>query len=380
MPCTNLILSYGDLSRQSGYRTRVLEELTHLETESRFRPVLMVFDRHPDRLRPGALAETELRLHSRHAYLSFYTDLYQLSRRGKIAMVHAHNLYSAALALSARPLFHYSVILDLHGRIPEEYIALGKGGPISRKLLENLESFAVRNADHLIVVSDQLRDYVGRTYDVSDSRMSTIPMCADAGLFRVDESLRAHTRSKLGLTQKFVCTHLGSVFEWYDPSRIIETFQELRRSIPESHLLLVTERTEEVERHVRGRLEEGSFTVIGVKHSDVPVLLNASDLGLLLLAPSPNIATSSPAKFAEYMNCGIPVVISPDVGDFSALVKRENVGYVKDAEDRPIEEFFTAVQSDRSGYVSRCQQVGKALTWKAHQTIWTHIVSSIDLQ
>ena len=377
MPCTNLVLSYGDLSRQSGYRTRVIEELTHIEMGSRFRPVLMAFDRHFDHLDRDSLPETELKLRSRHAFLSFYADLYRLSRPRKIAMVHAHNLYSAALALSARPFFRYSLVLDLHGRIPEEYISLGKGGSISRKLLEILESIAVRYADHVIVVSDQLREYLSRTYGVPDARISTIPMCADAESFRVDASLRGRARSRLKLEQKFVCTHLGSVFEWYDPSLIIETFQDLRRSIPESHLLLVTERTEEVERHVRSYLEDNAFTVVGVRHSEVPELLNASDLGLVLLARSPNIATSSPAKFAEYMNCGVPVLISPDVGDFSALVKRMNVGYVIKADDRPIEEFFNEVRSDRSAYVSRCQQVGQALTWKAHRTTWNQIVSGI---
>ncbi len=377
MHSTNVVLSYGDLSRQSGYRTRVIEELTHIEMGSQFRPVLMVYDRTPGHLDRGALPDAELRLRSRRGFPSFYADLYRLRTQGEIAMVHAHNLYSAALALSARSFFGYAVVLDLHGRIPEEYVSLGKGGAVSRKLLKALESVTTRHADHVVVVSDQLKDYLSRTYDVPKDRMSTIPMCANSDAFRVDATLRARARSRLKLEQKFVYTHLGSVFEWYDPTHIIETFQQLRRSIPESHLLLVTERTGEVRRHIKKYLEAEEFTVVGVKHSEVPELLNASDLGLVLLASSPNVATSSPAKFAEYLNCGVPVLISPDVGDFSVLVKRTNVGYVMGSGDRSIEAFINDVRSNRSTYASRCQQVGQSLTWQAHRTTWNRIVSNI---
>jgi len=124
----NLVLSFGDLSQQTGYRTRVLGELRHLDMQMDPETFLLVFDRYPKKFQKNAPSGVPFRVHARSGVLRFYSQLARLSRKGPIRVVHAHNLYSTALALSARPFYGYKVLLDYHGRIPEEYVYLGKGG------------------------------------------------------------------------------------------------------------------------------------------------------------------------------------------------------------------------------------------------------------
>src|SRR5215471_15852114 len=116
-PGWNLVLSYGDLSHQTGYRTRVLGELLHLDSAGGLDPFLLLFDRHPEKFEmTGDVAHAAV---PRSEFARFFMEVGVIARKNPIRVVHAHNLYSAALALAARRIYGYRVVLDYHGRIPE---------------------------------------------------------------------------------------------------------------------------------------------------------------------------------------------------------------------------------------------------------------------
>ncbi len=374
---TNVVLSYGDLSHTSGYQTRILGELEFLDCCDGRENTLIVFDRNPDLFSATFSSQVPYKVHPRSAMLRFYPEMARLSRRTRIRAVHAHNLYSAALALSARRLYRYKVILDYHGRIPEEYVYLGKGGEPSRKALEGLERWTVTNADHVVVVSDKLRDYICERYGLPAASISVIPCCADATAFNWDLERRKAQRQSLELNDKFICTHLGSFFEWYEPELLVQLFEQLRSSIPNAHLLVVTGATANVADFLKQRLAPATFSVMSAQHHQVPALLNASDIGFLLLRSSPNIRTSSPAKFSEYLNCGLPVLITPDVGDFSDLVTAHGAGQVVQGGSRLTSTLFSRIQESRAEVAALCLRTGANLTWQAQTDTWKEIQTSL---
>ncbi len=373
----NLVVSYGDLSHQSGYRTRVLGELQFLDRCGEFDPFLLLFDRNTQTFERTYSLDIPYKALHRSEAIRFYAEVGALSRRRRIRLVHAHNLYSAALALSVRRLHGYKVILDYHGRIPEEYVFLGKGSAPSRMVLENLERWAVRKSDHVVVVSNELRKYLTERYQIADSHMTTIPCCADDRNFNWDSERRRVIRSSLDLSNKFVCTHLGSFLHWYDPELLLRVFGSIRKQIDSAHLLVVTTTVQETDHYLSSRLPVDDFTVVAAKHNEVPGLMNASDVGFLLLRPAPNIQTSSPAKFSEYLNCGLPVLISQGVGDFSALVANSRTGaVVSDCggfDFGVIHEIFC----DRQQAADRSITAGRALTWKAQESMWRQMIGRL---
>jgi glycosyltransferase involved in cell wall biosynthesis len=369
----NVVLSYGDLSHTSGYQTRILGELEFLDRSDDRDNTLIVFDRDPELFTATFSSQVPYQVHPRSAMLRFYPEMARLSRRARIRAVHAHNLYSAALALSAKPLYRYKVILDYHGRIPEEYVYLGKGGEPSRKALEGLERWTVTNADHVVVVSDKLRDYVCERYSLPTAKVSVIPCCADGNAFNWNTERRRAQRTSLGLDDKFICTHLGSFFEWYEPELLVHLFEQIRASIPNAHLLVVTGTIANVVEFLQQRLPQTTFTVMSAQHDQVPALLNASDIGFLLLRSSPNIRTSSPAKFSEYLNCGLPVLITSDVGDFSDLVATRGAGQVVQSASKVNSELFSMIQHERSEMAKTCLKAGEHLTWQAQTVTWKEI-------
>jgi glycosyltransferase involved in cell wall biosynthesis len=66
---------------------------------------------------------------------------------------------------------------------------------------------------------------------------------------------------------------------------------------------------------------------------EMPGLLSTGDAGLSLILSAPSKAAASPVKNGEYLACGLPVVTTPRIGDYSDLVLRRAVGVVVDPLD-----------------------------------------------
>jgi glycosyltransferase involved in cell wall biosynthesis len=373
----HVVLSYGDIVRQSGYRTRILGELLEYERNGRLHPCLIVFDREAQRVRELDLGGVPFRAHHRSAPLAYYREVSRLSRQGPIRIVHAHNLYSGALALSARPIYGYKVLLDLHGRIPEEYIALRNGGDVSHWCMNRLERWVVRRADHILPVSYKLKDYLTGQYRLPSSKLTVLPDCADPSAFHWDPALRDSIRRRGGLEGKLVCVHLGSFFVWYDPALILKVFARIRSRIPTAHLLIVTEDSSRARDALSRELPDDVFTVIAAQHRDVPALLTASDVGLLLLRSAPNIEVSSPTKFSEYLNSGLPVLITPKVGDFSAMTANAKIGAIVSEDGEFDVAFLDGVLKSREEVAVRSMVAGRKLTWPAYRNEWMDLIERL---
>jgi glycosyltransferase involved in cell wall biosynthesis len=73
-------------------------------------------------------------------------------------------------------------------------------------------------------------------------------------------------------------------------------------------------------------LTEQHYTIRRSASADVASYLSASDAGLAFIKPCFSKLASSPTKTAEYLACGLPVIINAGVGDSDQLVTRERVG------------------------------------------------------
>lgn len=67
-----------------------------------------------------------------------------------------------------------------------------------------------------------------------------------------------------------------------------------------------------------------------VDHKEVHHELSWADYGILIRDENVTNEVASPVKFAEYLNAGLKVLISPNLGDFSDLVEELDLGYVVD--------------------------------------------------
>ncbi|WP_458628878.1 hypothetical protein [Winogradskyella sp. PC D3.3] len=65
-----------------------------------------------------------------------------------------------------------------------------------------------------------------------------------------------------------------------------------------------------------------------VGHDEVGNYLSIGDYGILIREDNVTNAVASPVKFAEYLNSGLKVLISKNIGDYSSLVEKQDLGSV----------------------------------------------------
>src|SRR6266516_5946870 len=123
-------------------------------------------------------------------------------------------------------------------------------------------------------------------------------------------------------------------------------FAQVLRTRPAAHLLWLTPSKHDRIRSLMAErgIETGNYSVRSVRGRDVPSYLAASDAGLAFIKPCFSKLASSPTKNAEYLACGLPLIINAGIGDSDALVTRERAGaLVRDFNEAEYQKALTTV-------------------------------------
>ncbi|MBI4298409.1 MAG: glycosyltransferase family 4 protein [Chloroflexi bacterium] len=120
----------------------------------------------------------------------------------------------------------------------------------------------------------------------------------------------------LGLKGKFVLGHIGQLREWVDLDTILQAMiyiREVRPDIPLAFLVVGGELELEGARAMAMRMglaDKVAFTGI-VPYDDMPLYINAMDVGIISRKRSSVSDNMFPLKLLEYMACEKPVVSTP---------------------------------------------------------------------
>jgi glycosyltransferase involved in cell wall biosynthesis len=253
-----------------------------------------------------------------------------LVRHNGIEMVHARSHIAATIALALKKRFDLKMIFDVRGLMAEEYVDAGhwRAGGIPYRLTKAMESRAFAAADGIVTLTEKIwpliRDWKGL------SNREVVPCCTDLEVFRYSEEERARVRTELDLHDRFVLVYSGSVGGWYLADKMADLFVELIKMKPNSHFLWLTGGPGKL---IQGLMSErginpGQFSVRTVRPVDVPGYLCAADAGIAFYKPAFSRLATSPVKLAEYLACGLPVIINAGVGDSDDLVADQKLGAV----------------------------------------------------
>ena len=126
--------------------------------------------------------------------------------------------------------------------------------------------------------------------------------------------------------------YMGKVGERYLVGETFEFFKAACERVGPARMLILSGDDPEAFRRIADERGVGRelYEVRHAAHEDVAGWLSAADVGLALIRSVRCERGSSPIKTAEYLAAGLPVVITPGIGDHSALVEREGVGVVVD--------------------------------------------------
>ena len=249
-----------------------------------------------------------------------------LVRRNRIEMVHARSHIPATIALALKRSLGTKMIFDLRGLMAEEYVDAKhwREGSVPYRITKAAERRIFTETDAVVTLTERIwpiiRDWEGlRGRDVQHA---VVPCCVDLSLFRFSEEDRATRRGELRLGEKFTIVYSGSLDGWYLTDKMADFFAAFRRRRPDAHLLWLTNGSHDrVRELMRSRsVPADQFSVLSVPARVVPSYLSAADAGLSFIKRCFSKIASSPTKNAEYLACGLPLIINAGIGDSDALI------------------------------------------------------------
>lgn len=249
---------------------------------------------------------------------------WRLIRTHRIDVVHARAHVPAAIALVLKQLTGVPMVFDIRGLMAEEYVEAGlwRAGGLNFRLVKALERSAVRRADAIVTLTERARALFARDGARPGLPFEVIPCCADLGHFHPDPAWRREVRTRLALATRRVVVYAGTFRRWYDLEAMLDFWQAARLVMPDLCFLALTRDSphEISARLARRSIAPADYRILAVASPDVPWFLSAADFAIALTKPGPSLLAAYPTKIAEYLACGLPIVLSPGIGDADRLV------------------------------------------------------------
>lgn len=246
-------------------------------------------------------------------------SLIRLRRRFPFDVIDAHFGYpEGPAAVLLGKFFKVPVVLTLRGlehRLPDF------------RLRWPQFAFAVREADRVVAVSEDLRK-IALAAGAAPERVRTIPNGVDTSLFSPRD--RAAARRALGLDEKsFYLLTVGSLSERKGAHLVIDALARLAPRLPGLRYLLVGGGGAEGDEREKLRRQAADLGVAdrivfaGPRRRDeLPLWYNAADLFVL-----PSALEGCPNVVIEALACGAPVVATP-VGGIPELLADPETGVI----------------------------------------------------
>ena len=211
-------------------------------------------------------------------------------------------------------------ILEIRDLWPESIVAVGAitNRPVIR-LLEGLELFAYRKADHLVVVTDAFKAHM-MTRGIVSKKVTVIKNGVDFSLYKKPPYGALDLSRELGLEGKFVASYFGTHGMAHHLETILEAAYELREW-KDIVFLLVGDGAER-RRLVTMRDEMKLSNVLMLDQQPkekMPELWSLSSVSLVLLKKSALFKTVIPSKIVESMAMERPVILGVE-GESAELV------------------------------------------------------------
>lgn len=271
-----------------------------------------------------------------NAYL-WAKKISELSKNSDQIVIFSRMLYGKEMVLLKRmlrkPVFF---IYDSRAASVEEnkYNAV-KNSTLSKKQFDMFshisytEFVTCQIADKIFSVSNVLKKYLMINYGIDQKRFFIYPCLSDQRKFYYDESLRKVSRDNLCFSDKNnVYLYAGGLYNAYHSLGEIVSFLNFIAVNDNNARFLLLSRDIIDKNDILQNYPAlvGKFINKTVLNSEMVNYLNAADYGILFRENVPMNNVASPSKFAEYVLCGLPTIISEGIGDYSGICESNGLG------------------------------------------------------
>lgn len=249
----------------------------------------------------------------------------------KPKVIIARSVIASQLALIIKKKKHCpKVVYDGRGAIAAEWKEYGVvDNVILLSNISQLELEVVMNSDFRIGVSNALISFWQKEFGYIENKHVVIP-CTLNSIFENNNFSELDifsARKQLNLSgEDIVFIYSGSIAGWQS-FELLKSFVSPLLSDSKKHKLVFLSK---LDSNITQLINLFPEQVI-CKHltpNQVPYYLIAGDYGLLIREDSVTNQVASPLKFAEYLSCGLQVIISDKLGDYSKLTVQNRWGFL----------------------------------------------------
>jgi glycosyltransferase involved in cell wall biosynthesis len=224
-------------------------------------------------------------------------------------------------------------ILEIRDLWPESIVVVGAitFRPVIR-LLEGLELFAYRKADHIVVVTDAFKAHM-LARGISSKKVTVIKNGVDFSLYKKPPHGAFDLVRELGLEGKFVVSYFGTHGMAHCLQTVLEAAKELREWKDIVFLLVGdgAERSRLVA--MRDAMALSNVMMLDQQPKEkMPKLWSLSSVSLVLLKKSPLFKSVLPSKIFESMAMERPIILGVE-GESAELVMSAGGGICIEPED-----------------------------------------------
>jgi len=209
----------------------------------------------------------------------------------------------------------------IQGLVSEESY-LRNRSRLRRKVLQIMEKIAFLRADKIVYVSESMKNFIETRMGKNHGTAIVIPCASD---FQCNE---------VGPREKRI-VYVGGISVWQRLDKCADIFNSIHEEDPDYSLDFITEEPDlawnvinkaKITQAAKERIRVFSIS----NRRCLAQALTEYRWGFLLRDESPVNLVSSPIKFAEYLSCGVNVIVSDSIPHLAGQVRDFGSGVVVD--------------------------------------------------
>jgi glycosyltransferase involved in cell wall biosynthesis len=241
----------------------------------------------------------------------------KLIKKNNIDYIWCPNIFSVLKLSLIVKRYSIKIVFWIQGILPEESYMRNKS--FLRKItLEILEKIALHLSDKFIFVSIAMRDYYLSKLYIMENNYAIVPCVSE---LKYNNKIQKIEKSFL---------YIGSLAPWQCFDKVLKIFDTIRKKHIDSILHIITLEKEKVENIICEMLiNHANIFVYSIEdRSKLSDILSMFQFGFLIRENNIVNNVASPIKLAEYLSCGINIIIDNENSYFSTMLKEYNAGYI----------------------------------------------------
>jgi len=255
-----------------------------------------------------------------------YTSLLNLSM--KLTKIDAEYIFSPVmfttlLSFPAKLLNRKKVLYWVQGAVPEESYLRHKS-KLRYYLLSTIEYLGLHIAYKNIFVSTEMKRALEKKTKQNLDNSIVVPCISE---FSYDNSPK----------EKDSFVYIGGMSAWQRVDIMLEMFNNILKEKPQAKLYIATLEQEKAKELIKTYLNnnfQSNIILLSINNrKEIPHFLSTKEYGFLIREDIVVNNVSSPIKLAEYLSCGVNVIISQAVTSYASLVETHRAGIQISNED-----------------------------------------------